>query len=225
MIIHHQQIKKWIFNPAAIFLTTAMIIAYSPKFLSINASVTNRASASEITSSEPLTPKLVAQNQAIYRNTRFGFEFKYLLKDFVVKVAKTTTKNNTSPLAVIDIWTQKHAQEIRAGAYEGGAEYPANVQVIVYRNPQKLRLLQWIEQSKQFVVTSKFKYTKIARQNALQFQSSGLYEHQNLAFVNPKDSNIIVLTISRTGGNSDATYQRAYEQLVRSFTFNRGNIN
>ncbi|WP_235526417.1 hypothetical protein [Nostoc piscinale] len=111
-------------------------------------------------------------------------------------------------------------KKIRAGAYEGGTEYPANVQVTVYNNPRKFSLQQWVKQSNQFSVTRDFKSAKIAGQTGVKFQSSGLYENENVAFISPKDSRIIVVSLSKTGNsNNDALYRQAYQQLVNSFMF------
>lgn len=176
----------------------------------------------KVTSSENPIPaaNLVSQKQAIYRSDRYGFQFSYSPKDFVVdeKTNKPSSKDNL--LATIDIWTHQHAKKIRSGAYEGGTEYPANVSVRVSRNPQKLPLQKWIQQSNQFGITRTFKNTKIAGQNAIAFQSSGLYENENIVFSSPKNSNIIVITFAKTNyGNNDAIYKKAFEQVVNSFAF------
>jgi hypothetical protein len=77
-----------------------------------------------------------------------------------------------------------------------------------------------VKQSNQFTGSRDFKPAKIAGQTGIKFQSSGLYEHENVVFISPKDSRIIVVSLSKTGyGNNDAIYRRAYQQVVNSFIF------
>ncbi|MBU7586134.1 MAG: hypothetical protein KAF91_25250 [Nostoc sp. TH1S01] len=218
MQVHHKPIKQWIWQPILMSLLAAGTLACQS---TVSSSPTNQAIAKPVVLLEKSTPKPVAQDQAIYRSDRFRFRFSYSTKDFVIDNKISTPRNNVdSPLAAIDIWTQQHGQKIRAGAYEGGTEYPANVQVTVYNNPRKFSLQKWIKQSNEFTGSRDFKSAKIAGQTGVKFQSSGLYENENVAFINPKDSRIIVVSLSKTGyGNNDAIYRRAYQQVVNSFTF------
>jgi hypothetical protein len=168
---------------------------------------------------EKSTPKIVAQNQGIYRSDRFRFRFTYP-QDFVIDRNITTPSNSVgSALATIDIWTKQHAQKIRTGAYEGGTEYPPNVNVRVYNNPKKLPLQNWVKQSNQFSQTRDFRTARIAGQTGIKFQSDGLYASENVVFVNPRDSRIIVIAFSKIGGNHDVIYRRAYQQVINSFAF------
>lgn len=186
-----KQLKKWILHPVLISLA-AGTLAY--QFIIISPP-TNQAIAKEIAVAKPGT----------YRSDRFHFRFSYSPKDFVIDNKISTPRNNVdSPLVAIDIWTKQHAQKIRAGAYEGGTEYPANVQVAVYNNPRKLSLQKWVQQNNQFTGSRDFKPAKIAGQTGIKFQSSGLYEHENVVFISPKDSRIIVVSLSKNGGNNDA---------------------
>jgi hypothetical protein len=212
------QLKKWMLHPVLMGLVAAGTFACQS---TINSSPTTQAIAKQVTSLQKSNPKPVAQNLAIYRSDRFRFRFSYSLQDFVIDDKILTPRNNVdAPLAAIDIWTKQHAQKIRAGAYEGGTEYPANVQVAVYNNPRKLSLQKWVQQSNQFTGSRDFKPAKIARQTGIKFQSSGLYEHENVVFISPKDARIIVVSLSKTGyGNNDALYRRAYQQVVNSFAF------
>ncbi|PMB18539.1 hypothetical protein CEN40_14730 [Fischerella thermalis CCMEE 5205] len=210
MIAQCQRLKKWVLNPAALGLIVTTTIACQPQSLP------------KVTSSENPIPaaNLVSQKQAIYRSDRYGFQFSYSPKDFVVdeKTNKPSSKDNL--LTTIDIWTQQHAKKIRSGAYAGGTEYPANVSVRVYKNPQNLPLQKWVQQSNQFGITRDFKNTKIAGKNAIAFQSSGLYENENIIFSIPRSSHMIVITFAKTNyGNNDAIYKKAFDQVVNTFTF------
>ncbi|OCQ88860.1 hypothetical protein BCD64_03710 [Nostoc sp. MBR 210] len=209
MQIHNKQIQQWILSPILMSLVAFGTIACQ---FPVNSSVTKQAAKPVVT---------LAQTPGIYRSDRFRFRFSYSTKDFVIDNKISTPRNNVDvPLASVDIWTKQHAQKIRAGAYEGGTEYPANVQVAVYNNPRKFSLQQWVKQSNQFSATRDFKSAKIAGQTGVKFQSSGLYENENVAFISPKDSRIIVVSLSKTGNsNNDALYRQAYQQVVNSFTF------
>ncbi|MBD2493602.1 hypothetical protein [Nostoc sp. FACHB-280] len=209
MQIHNKQIQQWILSPILMSLVAVGTIAcQSP----VHSSVTKQAAKPVVT---------LAQASGVYRSDRFRFRFSYSTQDFVIDSKLSTPRNNVDgSLAAIDIWTKQHAQKIRAGAYEGGTEYPANVQVAVYNNPRKFSLQNWIKQSSQFSATRDFKSAKIAGQTGVKFYSSGLYENEHVAFISPKDSRIIVVSLSKTGyGNNDAIYRRAYQQVMNSFTF------
>ncbi|MBD2342581.1 hypothetical protein [Anabaena subtropica] len=169
---------------------------------------------------EASTATIASQSQGVYRSDRFLFRFTYSSKDFVIDNNISTPSNGIdAPLAALDIWTKQHAQKIRAGAYEGGTEYPANVSIRVYNNPKKLALQQWVKQSNQFTMSRDFKIARIAGKTGIKFQSSGLYENESVVFINPKDSRIIVVSLSKNGTNNDAIYRRAYQQIANSFTF------
>ncbi|WP_414571669.1 hypothetical protein [Nostoc sp. CCY 9925] len=218
MKVNYNQFKKWILHPMIMGLLAVGTIVYKTE---TSFSLTNPAIAAEVVSLEKSTPKPARKEQAIYRSDRFGFQFSYSLRDFAINNKIASPYNNpNSRLAAIDIWTHKHAQKIRAGEYAGGTEYPANVRVSVYRNYSKLPLQKWVQQDNDFSATREFKTAKIAGQRGLKFKSSGLYENEHLAFISPKGPRIIVITISKTGyGNNDAIYERAYQQVVNSFTF------
>ncbi|MBK1987724.1 hypothetical protein A0J48_009275 [Sphaerospermopsis aphanizomenoides BCCUSP55] len=210
-ISYNRNIHKLLFSSASIVAVTAIAItsSSSPSFSYASTNVAPKTS----------TEKLVAYNLSVYRSN-FGFKFNYSSKDFVVS-QKTNRGGSNSSLAIVNIWTKEHNRKIQAGAYEGGTEYPANVQVTVSKNPQRLPLLTWIQQNQNFAATRNFKTAKIANKNAIQFESSGLYEHKHIAVVNPKNSQIIVVTLAQVGsGNNDAVYRRAYEQVIQSLSFN-----
>ncbi|WP_315790270.1 hypothetical protein [Fischerella sp. JS2] len=209
MIAHYQRLKKWVLHPVVLGLIITTTIACQSQSLP------------KVTSSEtPLPATKIVSQQAIYQSDRYGFQFSYSPKDFVVdeKTNKPSSKDNL--LTTIDIWTQQHAKKIRSGAYEGGTEYPTNVSVRVYRNPQKLPLHKWVQQSNQFGITRDFKNTKIAGKNAIAFQSSGLYENENIVFPSPRSTDIIVIQFAKINyGNNDAIYKKVFEQVVNTFTF------
>lgn len=168
-----------------------------------------------IVASSP-TPAPVSSAQNVYRNDLLGFEFRYPEKDFVVDPLTKVPPSEAGQIATIEIWTKEHYQKLKAGAYKGGTEYPANVQVAVYQNPKKLDLQNWVQQNNRFAAPQQFKMTPISGQTGITFQSSGLYEHEHLAF--RSNDAITLITLSKTGyGNNDATYRAAFDQIIRTF--------
>jgi hypothetical protein len=212
MKLNPKFVQKLVFSPMSVVILATAVISSSP-IPSFAATTTNI---------EPATTsrKLIAQNQGAYRNNTFKLRFNYSASEFVLD-HKTTRPSSNLNLLVIDIWNKKHAQKIKSGAYEGGTEYPANVKVMVYYNPQKLSSQNWVKKSQDFVAPKKLSNVKIAGQKAIQFESDGLYANKHIVVVNPKNSNIIVITLSQIGsGNDDATYRKAYNQIIKSLSFN-----
>ncbi|MEP0981025.1 hypothetical protein [Leptolyngbya sp. FACHB-17] len=167
-----------------------------------------------VASSPTLAP--VSSAQDVYRNDRLGFEFRYPEKDFVVDPSTKVPPTEADKIATIEIWTKERYQKLKAGAYEGGTEYPANVQVAVYQNSKKLDLQNWIQQNNRFAAPQQFRTTTISGQTGIAFQSSGLYEHEHIAF--QSDDEITLVTLSKTGyGNNDAAYRTAFDQIIRTF--------
>lgn len=172
---------------------------------------------SDATPSSPTPSVQASPTQELYRNNRLGFQFSYPKKNFVVDSSTKVPPTEPALIAAIEVWTQQHYQKIKAGAYEGGTEYPANVQVAIYRNSQKLGLQQWAQKSNRFAAPSGFQATTVAGRAGIAFRSSGLYEHEHVAFQSG-DAQIILIALSKTGyGNNDATYRTAFDQIVRSF--------
>lgn len=200
--------RKWILQPMLWGLLAT----------GVNVAIVNQAITTQVVALTKSTPKPVAKSPKVYRNQSDRFEFIYSGREFVVDSKIATPRNpDGSPLTAVDIWTHKHAQKIRVGAYAGGTEYPANVQLAVYSNNRRLPLRTWIQQSNQFSATREFRTAKIAGQIGTKFKSSGLYENDHAAFVNPENGRIFVITYSKTGyGNDDATYERAYQQVINS---------
>lgn len=171
----------------------------------------------QTTASSAAVSAQAAPTEGIYRNARLGFQFSYPKKSFVVDLSTKVPPQDSTRIASIEIWTQQHYQKLKAGAYEGGTEYPANVQVAVYQNPKKLGLRNWVQHSDRFAAPTQFKSTTIAARSGITFQSTGLYEHEHVAFQS-SDTQIILITLSKTGyGNNDAIYRTAFDQIIRSF--------
>lgn len=151
----------------------------------------------------------------VYRHEQF--QFSYPVEDFVVDPLTQVPPNESALISAVEVWSQEHYRKIKAGEYAGGTEYPANVQIAVYQNPQRLELQRWVQQSNRFSIPTQFIATTIAGEPGIAFQSTGLYEHEHVAF-NSSDTEIILITLSKTGySNHDANYRTAFDQIIRSF--------
>lgn len=160
----------------------------------------------------------LATGEAIYHNARFGFHFTYPADRFVA-IEATDYPPDVEAVGAIQIWTTQHDRAIKAGEYEGGTEYPANVSVTVQPNPNRLPLKDWVQQTDWLTGTRDITETTVAGQSAIAFQSSGLYEQENVALVSPDAAAIILITLNKTNNNNDVPYQAVYQQIVASLAF------
>lgn len=224
MVTYNKSLKKWVLQPVLLSLVALSAIACQQNSPQPLPSESPASDSSNVITPPAKSPQPTSSNKGIYRSDRFDFQFSYASDEFVIDEALATPANNVdSPLETIDIWTENHAQKIRAGEYEGGTEYPANVSVTVSENLQNLSLREWVEQSNQFAIPSEFQNTTVAGQSAIAFQSSGLYENENVVFTSPDKSQIITVTFSKINyGDHDAIYQKAFEQVKGSFAFVEG---
>lgn len=156
---------------------------------------------------------------ATYQSDRFGFNFTYAADQFVAK-AETNLGPDVVALEAIQLWTTKHDQEINAGAYEGGTEYPANVSVTVQPASNGLTLQDWVQQSDWFSESRNIKETTLAGQAAIAFQSSGLYEADHVALATPDGAAIVLVTLNKINDDAGNPYQTLFEQIVSSLAFN-----
>ncbi|BAS56934.1 MULTISPECIES: hypothetical protein [Leptolyngbya] len=198
--------QKWILSSVVLSLIAGTTIACETKSPTIENSPENSP-----------TPAAQVASAGVYRNDRLGFEFRYPEKNFVVDPQTKVPPTEELTIATIEIWTQQQYQKLKAGAYEGGTEYPANVQVAVYQNPKQLDLQNWVAQNNRFSAPKQFKPTTIAGRSGIAFQSSGLYEHEHIAF-RSADREITLITLAKIGdSNNDSAYQTAFDQIIRSF--------
>ncbi len=161
----------------------------------------------------------IPSGNATYQSDRFGFHFTYADDQFVAK-AETDLGPDVVALEAIQIWTTEHDQEINAGDYEGGTEYPANVSITVQPAPNGLTLQDCVQQSDWFSESRNIKETTVAGQAAIAFQSSGLYEADHVALATPDGAAIVLVTLNKINDDAGNPYQTLFEQIVSSLTFN-----
>ncbi|QYO64158.1 hypothetical protein [Leptolyngbya sp. 7M] len=158
-------------------------------------------------------------DQTEYHQEQNRFSFAYP-DDFVVDARQPgLTSSADTPEMTLELWQRSKYDAIQAGAYADGAEPPPNVQIAVYRNPQRLALMDWIGRSNRFVQSGDFQSQMVAGQEAIAFRSSGLYEHENVVFSNTDGTEVMVISLAKVGIDSiDAPNQRAFEQVLATFT-------
>lgn len=140
-----------------------------------------------------------------YTNERFGFRFRYPAE----LVVETETRE-------ILVWTQEAYDNIQAGVYDGGAEYPPNISVSVHDNPQQQSLTDWARGYQPGV--RHVQPVVVDGQTGIRYIADGLYASKNVAFFNP-DGNIVLLSVGYL--DRDRPLLDAFEELVSSFEFLR----
>ena len=156
---------------------------------------------------------LISVSQNRYQSDRFGFRFEYPIG--YVNDAKTLPKGN--PAEAIEIWTQATYDAIKSGK---PSELPPNVSVTAEQNPQKLALRTWVAKSNRFPSPNNFREVTIAGQKALAFQSTGLYESENVVVPIPNRAAVIVISLDKDGlPDTDKTYRSAFQQIISTLQF------
>ncbi|KAM3106981.1 hypothetical protein [Phormidesmis sp. 146-33] len=90
------------------------------------------------------------------------------------------------------------------------------------KNPQRLGLLDWVwrRRSSQFVSPARFTSLTVAGQTAIAFQSTGLYDYENVVLAMPTSSDVMVIRLSKDGlPERNATYRPVFQQVISSLQF------
>lgn len=153
-------------------------------------------------------------DQAVYTIDSYGIQFSYFPTQFVIN-----SGSNDVSEKIIEIWTKEHYQSIGSGSYEG--DYPPHVTLSIHPNPQELALQEWIQQNDWLTNVEIIQQQAIAGQTGVSFISRQLYERQYIIFSDPRNSNVVALSVAKTSqGNPDnLVYQEAFETIVSSITF------
>jgi hypothetical protein len=112
----------------------------------------------------------------------------------------------------VEVWTQADYEAIQTNDFEG-TELPANVNLWVYRNRDRLSLQDWVEsRSESFVSPQNYTPQQVANQDAIAFQSTGLYEFETIVLPNRDGQDMIVISLAKGSGN-EAAYRQAFERI------------
>jgi hypothetical protein len=146
-----------------------------------------------------------------------GFQFEYPA-GFVVEAKPPSGAAGDRALEWIDLWTQQDYDGINASVTP--TEFPPNVSVAVQQNPQRLALRDWVLQDSQFTSPDRFTSLTVAGQNAIAFQSTGLYDYENVALTLPTSSDVMVIQLDKDGlPERDAIYRPVFQQIISSLQF------
>lgn len=152
-----------------------------------------------------------------YTSNRADFQFDYPPR-FVAEAKLSSGTGDDRLLEWIDLWSQRDYDNIKSS--NTPTELPANVSVAVQRNPQRLALRDWVQQNNQFASPDRFTLVTIAGQRGIAFQSTGLYNYENVVLAIPNSSDVIVVRLDKDGlPERDATYRPVFQQILSSLQF------
>jgi hypothetical protein len=157
-----------------------------------------------------------ASQPSRYNSDRTGFQFDYST-DFVAEV-KVPNSDGDSAIERVDLWTQRDYEGIQA--IKEPTELPLNISVAVEQNLKQLDLREWVTQNNQFTSPQRFTSLTIAGQRAISFQSTGLYDYENLVLTTPVSSEVIVIRLGKDGlPEHEGIYRPVFQQVLSSLRF------
>jgi hypothetical protein len=175
----------------------------------------NPTSPAEIAQPGPAAIQSMANSgQAVYESDRFGFKFQYPGTFVVQAPAEAPSAAPGVPLDSLEIWNQVDFASLPSHQ-NGGSELPPNISVTIHPNPNQRSLQDWVNNSDWFVSPTAFSTVEIAGQRAIAFQSTGLYEFDNIVLPTPDGQNIILISLAKGGEG----YQVAFQQIISTFQF------
>jgi hypothetical protein len=152
-----------------------------------------------------------------YISDRSGFQFDYP-GGFVVESKPSSGEGDDRSFEWVELWTQRDYDGIQSNVTP--TELPPNVSVAVQQNPQRLPLRDWVMQNNQFASPDRFTSLTVAGQSAIAFQSTGLYEYENVVLEIPTNLTIMLIRLDKDGlPERDALYRPAFQQILSSLQF------
>ncbi len=163
------------------------------------------------TPSPPRTTRTTVDHYGIIWQSPLGFQFTYPM-GFVVQAEEWPDTGATGVKRMV-IWTQKDFETLPSRLGQG-TEYPPNVEIRVYRRSTGEDLQRWISNHQDFLQPQDFQQANVAGRAAIAFKSTGLYEFEHIAVVNPAGDRIIVISWAK-----EADYEPAFRQIVSTLQF------
>ncbi|GAB4380262.1 MAG: hypothetical protein Kow00121_36150 [Elainellaceae cyanobacterium] len=152
-----------------------------------------------------------AQNQY---SSPFGFEFTHP-DDYVVAIADEPITETDRPLqGVIEIWKESDYSAIQSESFEGG-EYPPNISIEVFANPDQLPLSEW----KAELSHGDDRLIAVAGQEAIAYTATGLYETDQVVLNSPDGRSVIRLSVGYI--DSADPMRQVFQEVVASLSFER----
>jgi hypothetical protein len=155
-------------------------------------------------------------DSTVYESDRLGFSFSIpdgFTVDNLLESAEIEAEYDFR--GQIELWSTADHEAIQAGAYEGGTEYPPNVSITVYNNPERRSPQDWVEGSNRFLRLGEYSTVMVAGQEAIAFTSDGLYRNENIVFSSPHSENIVVVSYAEGGEG----YEQAFQEVILTFEF------
>lgn len=172
------------------------------------------SSSSTVTAQVTQSNQPSKDNQNTYKSQPLGVSFKYP-EGFVIDNSNEQLNGETEAWrGTLEVWTQADYQAIQTHHFEG-TELPANVSVSLYHNPNRLSLQKWVESSSDFVSPENYTRQQVAGQEAIAFQSTGLYEFESVVLPSREGQDVIVIRLAKGSGH-EAAYQQVFEQILTS---------
>jgi hypothetical protein len=166
------------------------------------------------TGSQLVKGRSETSSQTVYRSDRFGFTFQYPDGFVAEESVEPPSHAASQPIAVVDLWSRADAETLPSFQNQG-TELPPNITISVHPNPSQRALQDWIDGNNWFVAPTDLRTVRVAGERAIAFQSTGLYEFEQVALPTP-DGQYIVL-ISLAWGSEG--YPAAFQQIVSTFQF------
>ncbi|MGB6296480.1 MAG: hypothetical protein WBF90_09875 [Rivularia sp. (in: cyanobacteria)] len=153
-----------------------------------------------------------ASNTNVYRSRRLGVNFKYP-KGFVIKEPQDTSNSSK----VLELWSLKDYRAIESGKFQNTFT-PGNMSISVENNPQGLSLVQWVTNNDELgdIIPESYDTHIVAGQEAMSFQTDGLYYFQNLVLPSKDGKKVILISFAQ----GDKSYQQVFEQVVSTLQVN-----
>lgn len=198
-------------------LAAGLAIACQAQTLSPNTSSTPPLQASpsvgQLTSQPNITPSAAASGQLTYRSDR-GFTFEYPAGFVTSNSTESSSLTSEQPVAIVEVWSWADAEALPSRQGQG-TELPPNITVSVHSNPDQRDLQAWASTNNWFVTPTEFTNVTVAGERAIAFQSTGLYEFENIAVPTPDGKHIILISLAE----GHESYPEAFQQIVSTFQF------
>lgn len=215
--ITHSRIY-WLLSRVLFCLSLGLTIACQAEPPSVGSSPgtpAEPAASSSSTAVAQATPinQSSKDSQNTYKSQPLGVSFEYP-EGYVVDKTNEQPDTGTETLrGALEVWTLADSKAIQTNKFEG-TELPANVSISVYRNPNRLSLREWVKsRSNYFISPKNYTQQQVAGQKAIAFQSTGLYESENVALPSLDGQDVVVIKLAKGSGN-EAVYQQVFKQIL-----------
>ncbi|NJO66596.1 MAG: hypothetical protein HC832_03550 [Leptolyngbyaceae cyanobacterium RM1_405_57] len=160
----HQGMRIGLTRTLTCLMAVVAIACQSPSSSTVKAT-NNPASPDAIAQSGDSPTETESSNSTVYESDRLGFSFK-VPNGFTIdnSLESAEIEAEYDFRGHIELWSNADYEAIQAGAYEGGTEYPPNVSITVYNNPEQRSPQDWVEGSNRFLRLGEYSTVMVAGQ-------------------------------------------------------------